>query len=210
MNFKKLYEQLILGLRSLNTDRYTLVPKKELQSIDFILGGSPRQYKGIKREVGTHSTILITIGSVHSFFGNIAQIQIGRTMHFSDFQKSKSSHNFEYKDGIFNIYNQQADLKSIAQKIDAEINRYEYQSTLKFTPSKALAKIVGISPLDKLSVWDLLSTYVTSNKLVVKNSKIVHLDKPLEDIFGNWPNSIISADEIKEILEEHLIGTPPF
>lgn len=209
MNFKKLYEQLILDLRSINMDKYTLVPKKELQSIDFILGGSPRQYEGIKREVGTHSTFDITIGSVHSFFGNIAQVQIGRTMHFSDFQKGKNAHNFEYKDGIFNIYNQQTDLKSVAQKIDAEINRYEYQNTLKFTPSKVLSKVVGTGPLDKLSVWDLLSNYVLSNNLV-QNHKQVHLDQTLEDIFGSWPNTIIHADQMKEILEKHLMETPPF
>ncbi|MBT3234838.1 MAG: hypothetical protein HN353_02700 [Bdellovibrionales bacterium] len=209
MAFKKLYEELILELRNINKDKYFLIPKKELQSIDFIMGGSPRDYIGIQRRVGSHSTLIIKIGSVHSFFGNIPQVRIERSMHFKDFQKNPNAHDFEYKDGIFNVYSKALGLSNVAKKIDCEINNYEIQSTLKFTPSYALAKIVGLAPLDNLSMWDLFSNYVISKNLVTSN-KHIRLDKNLMDIFGPNCKADIKPEQVKEILKEHLEEIPPF
>ena len=209
MAFKKLYEKLILDLRSINKDKYSLVPVKEHNSIDFIMGGSPRNYIGIERKIGIHTSFLIRIYSVNSLFGEVTQFDISRRLHLTDFRRNSNSHNFHFKDGIFNLHGEPSNLHGIAKKIDCEINIYEAQGTLKFIPSQDLAKIVGTGPLDKLTMWDHFSEYVISNNLVTKNNQIIS-DKSLESIFGHINRSTIRQDQVKEVLLEHMKEVPPF
>jgi hypothetical protein len=207
--FKKLYEKLILDLTSKSKDKYFLVPVKEHNSIDFIMGGSPRDYVGIERKIGIHTYFLIRIYSVNSMFGEVTQFDISRKIHLTDFRRDSNSHNFQFRDGIFNVHGEPTDLHDIAKKIDCEINIYEAQNTLKFTPSQALAKIVGIAPLDKITMWDLFSDYVISNNLVTKTKQVIP-NKNLRDIFGHIDRNTIRQDQVKEILLKHMEETPPF
>jgi hypothetical protein len=203
MQFKDNYTDLYLSLNNLSDGKYRLIPEHRLQSIDFIMDGKPERYVGIERRVGEHSVVTITLGMVHHFFGNFVQARMNRKVNICDFRKRPGAHQFEYKDGIFNFYNEVTAAMEIATKIDREINAYEMFVGIKYIPSSDLSTVVGKKPITYIDAIDTFSDYVLSNNLVA-NSRFVYTDSKLKGLFRDEDGRCIDPEVVTRLIKENL------